>query len=71
MGGRPQVADPERALQADAPILYDEFKSNLAHRLTKRGGDVDAAFSRPDVKIVKGRFVSPRVLPVPMETVRV
>jgi aerobic carbon-monoxide dehydrogenase large subunit len=64
----PAVSDPETALASDAPLLYEEFGTNLAHRMTKRGGDVDAAFARSDVKIVKGRFDNPRVLPVPMET---
>ena len=64
----PAVSDPESALAAGAPLLYEELGTNLAHRMTKSGGDVEAAFSRPDVKIVKGRFDNPRVLPVPMET---
>ncbi len=64
----PAVADPERALEPDAPVLYEEFGTNLAHRMRKSGGDVSQAFGRPDVQIVKGRFVNPRVLPVPMET---
>jgi aerobic carbon-monoxide dehydrogenase large subunit len=62
------VSDPEAALEPGAPLLYEEFGTNLAHRLVKRGGNVDAAFSRPDVRVVKGRIVNPRVLPVPMET---
>lgn len=63
----PAVSDPEAALQPDAPLLYEEFGTNRAHILRKSGGDVEAAFKRPDVKIVTGRFVNPRVLPVPME----
>jgi len=64
----PAVSDAEMALAPDAPLLYEEFGTNRAHRMVKSGGDVEAAFSRPDVKIVKGRFDNPRVLPVPMET---
>ena len=64
----PAVSDPEAALQPGAPLLYEEFGTNLAHRLVKRGGNIEAAFARPDVQVVKGRFVNPRVLPVPMET---
>jgi carbon-monoxide dehydrogenase large subunit len=64
----PAVSDPEAALAPGAPLLYEEFGTNLAHRLRKQGGDVAAAFARSDVRIVKGRFVNPRVLPVPMET---
>jgi carbon-monoxide dehydrogenase large subunit len=62
------VSDPEAALAPGASLLYEEFGTNLAHRLVKRGGDAAAAFARSDVRIVKGRFVNPRVLPVPMET---
>jgi carbon-monoxide dehydrogenase large subunit len=64
----PAVADPEAALEPGAPLLYEEFGSNLAHRLVKSGGNVEEAFARPDVQIIKGRFANPRVLPVPMET---
>jgi carbon-monoxide dehydrogenase large subunit len=64
----PAVTDPELALAPGAPLLYDEFGSNLAHRLVKEGGDVDAAFARPDVTIVRQRLLNPRVLPTPMET---
>jgi carbon-monoxide dehydrogenase large subunit len=64
----PAVSDPEAALEPGAPLLYEEFGTNLAHRLVKRGGNVEEAFGRPDVRVVKGRFNNPRVLPVPMET---
>jgi aerobic carbon-monoxide dehydrogenase large subunit len=64
----PAVTDPEAALRPGAPLLYEQFGTNLAHRLRKHGGDVEAAFARPDIQVVKGRFVNPRVLPVPMET---
>jgi carbon-monoxide dehydrogenase large subunit len=64
----PAVSDPEAALAPDAPLLYEEFGTNLAHRLVKHGGDVEAAFGRPDIRVISGRFVNPRVLPVPMET---
>jgi carbon-monoxide dehydrogenase large subunit len=63
----PAVSDPEAALEPGAPLLYEEFGTNLAHRLEKRGGDVEKAFARPDVTIIKERIVNPRVLPTPME----
>ncbi|MBV9896341.1 MAG: xanthine dehydrogenase family protein molybdopterin-binding subunit [Chloroflexi bacterium] len=62
------VSDPEAALDAGAPLLYEEFGTNLAHRLVKSGGNAQEAFNRADVQIVKGRIVNPRVLAVPMET---
>jgi carbon-monoxide dehydrogenase large subunit len=64
----PAVSDPEAALEPGAPLLYEQFGTNLAHRLVKTGGNVEEAFSRPDVRVVKGRILNPRVLPVPMET---
>jgi aerobic carbon-monoxide dehydrogenase large subunit len=63
----PSVTDPEAALAPDAPLLYEEVGSNLAHRMVKEGGDVEAAFTRPDVTIVRQRLLNPRVLPAPME----
>jgi carbon-monoxide dehydrogenase large subunit len=63
----PAVADPEAALAPEAPLLYEETGSNLAHRLIKEGGDVEAAFARPDVVIIRQRLLNPRVLPAPME----
>src|SRR5258708_6871988 len=63
----PAVSDPEAALQPGAPLLYEEFGTNLAHRLIKTGGDPEAAFKRQDVPIVKSRIVNPRVLPRTME----
>jgi carbon-monoxide dehydrogenase large subunit len=64
----PAVSDAEAALQPGAPLLYEEFGTNLAHRMIKSGGNVEEAFKRSDVRIIKGRFDNPRVLPVPMET---
>jgi carbon-monoxide dehydrogenase large subunit len=64
----PAVPDAEVALEPGAPLLYEEFGTNLAHRLVRTGGNPEEAFTRPDVRIVKGRFDNPRVLAVPMET---
>jgi len=60
------VSDPERALSSDAPLLYEDLGTNLAHRPGIRGGAVAAAVGRPAVTSVSGRFVSPWVLAVPM-----
>jgi len=63
----PAVADPEAALGPEAPLLYEQFGTNVAHRIEKRGGDPEAAFARDDIVIVSERVVSPRVFPAPME----
>ena len=63
----PAIVDPERALDAGAPILHENIGSNLAcHRLLDYG-DVDAAFAQADV-IVSERLVFPRYTSMPLET---
>ncbi len=36
----PAVSDPEAGLEPGAPLVYEEFGTNRADRLIKRGGDV-------------------------------
>ncbi len=63
----PAVVDPEKALEAGAPVLHDEVGSNLVcHRLL-RYGDVDGAFERADL-VLSERFVYPRYTSMPLET---
>ena len=63
----PAVVDPEKALDADAPILHENIGSNLAcHRLLDYG-DVDAAFDQADM-ILSERLVFPRYTSMPLET---
>jgi len=62
----PAVVDPEAALQPDAPLLFEEFGTNLAHYVSSSGGDVDAAFERAD-RIVRLKVVNQRLAPLPME----
>jgi len=63
----PAAIDPEKALEPGAPLLFEEFGTNLGHTQTKTAGDVDAAFKQAD-KIVKIRVNNQRVIPAPMET---
>ena len=63
----PAVVDPEAAMEPSAPVLYEEFGTNVAHRMKQVGGDPDAAFARSDVVIVKERIDNQRVMPAPME----
>jgi carbon-monoxide dehydrogenase large subunit len=63
----PAVVDPERALEPGAPRVHAALDSNLAFEHGWSAGDVDAAFRRA-AHVVRGRFVQPRVAPVPMET---
>jgi aerobic carbon-monoxide dehydrogenase large subunit len=71
----PTLADPLRALDPDAPVLFPEHGSNLAVRLAGPGQleQVDA-FAEPETDalaeaevVVRGRFVNQRLAPVPME----
>jgi carbon-monoxide dehydrogenase large subunit len=63
----PAVVDPEGALDPQAPRVHPTLDSNLAYEHRWSVGDVDGAFARA-AHIVRGRFIQPRVAPVPMET---
>lgn len=62
----PAVADPEAALQADAPLLYPEFGSNVAIRTQASGGDIEAAFAQAE-HTVRLRLVNQRLAPASLE----
>ena len=63
----PAVVDPEKALEDGAPLLYEEFGTNLGHTQSLSHGDVDAAFSAAD-KVVTLKVVNQRLLPTALET---
>ncbi|MBI2460606.1 MAG: molybdopterin-dependent oxidoreductase [Candidatus Rokubacteria bacterium] len=63
----PAVTDPEAALAEGAPRVHPELPDNLAFEHRWQSGDVEAAFARAD-RVVRGRFLHPRLAPVPMET---
>lgn len=62
----PAVADPEAALAADAPLLYEAFGSNVALRFQNKWGDGEAAFARAD-RVVRLRLVNQRLAPSSLE----
>lgn len=62
----PAVTDMERALDADAPLVFDTMPSNLEHKGTNQSGDVETAFAGA-YRIVRQRIVSQRLAAVPME----
>jgi carbon-monoxide dehydrogenase large subunit len=62
----PAVTDPEDALAPDAPLLYDEFGTNVAFRSQSGGGDIQAAFENAD-RIARLRVVNQRVAPSSLE----
>jgi carbon-monoxide dehydrogenase large subunit len=63
----PAVTDMEAALLEGAPLVHQEFGTNLCYRLEYANGDPDAAFARAEV-VVTRRLRIPRVIPTPMET---
>jgi carbon-monoxide dehydrogenase large subunit len=62
----PAVADPQAALQEDAPLLYEEFGSNVAIRTQASGGDVQAAFAQA-AHTIRLRLVNQRLAPASLE----
>ncbi len=62
----PTVIDPEEALAVDAPILYDEFGSNVAFRSQSGSGDIQKIFENAD-RIVSLRVINQRVAPSSLE----
>ncbi len=67
----PAAIDLEKAMQPDAPILYEEYGTNVALPIHPPTDDIDKVFADTVAnggKIVKGRFVNQRVAPSAMET---
>ncbi|MEM0481900.1 MAG: molybdopterin cofactor-binding domain-containing protein [Nitrososphaerota archaeon] len=63
----PSVTNPEKAVQPEAPQLYEDAPNNTAFVWRASGGDVDEVFSRADV-LVKQRLFINRLQPTPIET---
>src|ERR1041384_4450980 len=62
----PAVADPEKALQKDAPLAHPEFGTNVAYTWTLANGDVEGCFKKAD-RIVKQRMIHQRLTPMAIE----
>ncbi len=60
------VTDPEQALEAGAPILHDEFKTNSVTLASVPNPAVDEAMNKAD-KVIRFRIHNQRLAPVPME----
>ncbi len=63
----PAVVDVERAVQPDAPLLFDELGSNVLWHGSFPYGDVDGAFAAAD-RIVRERIAIHRYASTPLET---
>lgn len=62
----PVVTTPAEAMQPDAPLLYDDWDSNVAYHMHAGSGDVDAALSEAHWRVPL-RLVVPRVASVYIE----
>ncbi len=62
----PAVTDPEIALEPGAPLLYEEYGSNVAFIQESGGGDIGAVFEQAD-RIVCLRLVNQRLAPSSLE----
>ena len=62
----PAVIDPREATSEGAPVIHEQFGSNIVLRTVNAGGDLDGAFAEADCVITQ-RFDVQRVAPAPME----
>jgi carbon-monoxide dehydrogenase large subunit len=63
----PPLIEIEAALAEGAPLLYEEFGTNLVHQYRQQVGDPDAAFASA-YRIYRERFYIHRYTAIPMET---
>ncbi|MBK9708402.1 MAG: molybdopterin-dependent oxidoreductase [Acidobacteria bacterium] len=60
------VTDPEAAVQADSPVIHEEFGTNIAFHHSAGTGDIEAAFKQAD-RIVSEKLYHQRLAPVALE----
>jgi carbon-monoxide dehydrogenase large subunit len=67
----PAAIDVEKAMQPGAPLLYEQFGTNVAFSMHPSTDDIDKVFEQTKADggvVVKERIVNQRLAPVPMET---
>ncbi len=67
----PAAIDIEKAMQSDAPLLYEEFGTNVAFGMHPPTDEIDKVFAQTQADggiIVKTRLVNQRLAPASMET---
>jgi len=67
----PAAIDVEKAMQPDAPILYEEFGTNVGFSMHPPTDEIDKVFAQTQADggiIVKTRLVNQRLAPASMET---
>ncbi|MEW6734652.1 MAG: glyceraldehyde dehydrogenase subunit alpha [Acidobacteriota bacterium] len=60
------VVDAETAIADGAPIIHDEFGTNLSFNWKLEGGEIEAAFKSAD-RVIKQYMVNQRLAPIAME----
>jgi carbon-monoxide dehydrogenase large subunit len=61
----PAVVNEEEAAKG-APVIHEQFGTNVAYKLTAGEGDIDAALKSAD-RVIKQRILNQRLAPVAME----
>lgn len=67
----PVVVDVEKAMEPGAPLLYEEFGTNIALSIKPASDEIDKVFADTLADggiVVKQRIVNQRLAPVPLET---
>jgi carbon-monoxide dehydrogenase large subunit len=67
----PAAIDVEKAMQPDAPLLYEEFGTNVAFSMHPPTDEIDKVFAQTQADggiVVKTRLVNQRLAPASMET---
>lgn len=67
----PAAIDVEQAMQPGAPLLYEQFGTNLAFSQHPPTDEIDKVFAQTVASggiVVKARLVNQRLIPAPMET---
>jgi carbon-monoxide dehydrogenase large subunit len=61
------VTDPEKALEPGAPLIHEEFGTNLVKQAEFPSDKISEVMRQAD-KIICFRFANQRLVPMPMET---
>src|SRR5579871_6751085 len=67
----PAVVDVEKAMQPDAPLLYEDFGTNVVLSSHPDSTEIDKVFAQTEADggvVIKARLVNQRLAPMPMET---
>ncbi len=64
--GLPSISDAEAAIEPGAPMVHDEFDSNICYTVHRSGGDVEKAFQEADY-VARLHIASPRLASMALE----